>query len=133
MNLHFFMDPFGHYSCHFAERLRQIDSTNNLIVNINEAKINDPRIIYFKNYNHELKNWIDEQKNIKRVYFHYHNPIFQEINKKFKKKNPAIISTWVFWGGDFYSLPEFNSAKYLKFSAQFSAGSYLQRSNKLDK
>lgn len=129
MNIHFFMDPFGYYSTQFAIGVEKISPENNLIVNINQAKITHEKIKYFSAADRNLKSWLKTVSNVERVYFHFYNPIFQELNRRFKKMNPDIISVWTFWGGDFYSLPEFTDSKYLSFSKNATAQNTVSRTN----
>lgn len=129
MNLHLFMDPIGHYCSKFAARVGRIDPENNLIVNINEAQIKFEGVIEFKGYGKTFRKFLDSNKNFSRVYYHYYNPIFQEVNFILKKKNPEIISVWCFWGGDFFSLPEFLEDKYLPFSSSCIKKTIVKRSN----
>jgi dTDP-N-acetylfucosamine:lipid II N-acetylfucosaminyltransferase len=130
MNVHLFMDPIGHYCSIFAERADRIDPANNIIVNINRAPNKFDGIIEFNGYDHHFKNWMYSQKNIKRIYYHYYNPIFQEVNARLKGQDPKIISVWCFWGGDFFALPEFLKDKYLSFSSAFLQKKLVDRSNR---
>jgi len=123
------MDPFGYYSCQFAERIQQIDPKNNTIVNINQAKIKHASILYFSRYSRSLKKFLNSFDSVERIYFHYYNPIFQEINHSFKKRKPSIISVWCFWGGDLYSLPELVETGYLGFSKENAFKTKILRKN----
>lgn len=129
MNIHLFMDPFGYYSFQFTERVQELDAANNIVVNINQAKINHQKIIYFDGYDRRLKKFLGGVKDVERIYFHYYNPIFQEINLVFKKRNPEILSVWCFWGGDLYSLPEIVRENYLSFSLQNTRKSLVSKTN----
>jgi dTDP-N-acetylfucosamine:lipid II N-acetylfucosaminyltransferase len=129
MNIHFFMDPFGYYSTQFTLGVEKINPENNLFVNINFAKITHEKIKYFTRADRNLKSWLKTVNNIERVYFHFYNPTFQELNRHFKKLNPDIISVWTFWGGDFYSLPEFTESKYLEFSKNATKKNGVSRKN----
>lgn len=129
MNLHLFMDPFGYYSSQFATRLERICAKDNLIVNINNAKIEHEKIIYFDGYSKNFKNWVNDLTELDRVYFHFYNPIFQQLNFQLRKRFSALISVWTFWGGDFYNLPEFAESRYQNFSKQILKKKVLSSNN----
>lgn len=129
MNIHLFMDPYGHYCAKFAERVKRIDPNNNVIANINSAKTKFEGVIEFDGFSEDFKQWIFNQQKITRIYYHYYNPIFQVVNKELKNKNPQLISVWCFWGGDFFALPEFLEDKYLTFSKSCLKKPIINRSN----
>ncbi|MBL7899345.1 MAG: TDP-N-acetylfucosamine:lipid II N-acetylfucosaminyltransferase, partial [Crocinitomicaceae bacterium] len=132
MNLHLFIDPLGYYSSQFAARVNRIDPLHNTIVNISIPKVKHEHILYFDGYKKDLKKYLNELSDIKRVYYHFYTPTFARINHNLKKRIPKITSVWAFWGGDFFSLPEFQESKFMTFSKNNGMDTtWLPRSSKL--
>lgn len=128
MNVHFFMDPLGYYTKMFTDRAKRIDP-DCLIININHSKIKEDQVISFEMTDQYFWEYVDKLKGVKRIFFHYYNIHFEEVNKYLKKKNPELKSVWCFWSGDFYALPEFVEQQYLEFSRKFIPFGLKYRNN----
>ncbi len=132
MNLHLFIDPLGYYSSQFTARVKRIDPDNNVIVNTCIPKVKNDSILCFDGYRKPLKTYLDQLTNLTRIYYHFYTPTFAKINHEIKLKIPEVISVWAFWGGDFFSLPEFQESKFQAFSKAHALDrTLLPRSSKI--
>jgi hypothetical protein len=133
-NIHIFQDELGHYLNKFYFRIKDLEykeniPKENIIINIackNNLSISDDVIVFCDV--RELLNYLYTFKNIKNIYFHYYNFISQYILEKIKSKSRNINMHWMFWGGEFYNLPEFN--KYIYFGNSIK---YIEQKKSYDK
>lgn len=132
MNIHFFLDPLGHYTKMFADRAKILDP-DCLIVNTHKSKINHDSVICFNLPGEEFWQWVAGLKNVDRVFFHYYNIHFEKLNAILKTAFPKLVSVWCFWSGDFYALPEFLNDQYFGFSRKFIPFHLKHRANPVRK
>lgn len=119
MNLHVFNDSHGFFLNLTVERFKENNALeNNSFINLtNNTIYTHSQVTYLKRNLPSFKRAVKNIPVITTITFYPldHTSVFflQEV----KKKYPAVKTSWVFWGYEFYHRPYMNQLNFEAFSA----------------
>lgn len=124
MNLHVFNDRHGFFLNLTVKRFQRNEALdNNVFVNLTKKTVyKDERIKYLRQSLPAFRHYVKTLPEPDSVTFYPLDFVAAVFLKELKKRFPAIIVRWVFWGYEFYLRPDRLSDNYENFAATYNRG-----------